>query len=113
MIIPVVTSDIDPAAVEELIGLCVEYDRIRAHAQGRAADAGPETDNDGIGCPDAQAAGDPHDSAAAGAGPSAEALAMLEHQILGTVMRVMSGPGGVASFLMGIWQVTAGRSRGS
>ena len=99
MIIPVVTSDIDPAAVEELIGLCVEYDRIRAHAQGRTADTGPEANTDGIGCADAQAAGDPHDSPAAGADPSAEALAMLEHQILGTIIRVMSGPGGVASFL--------------
>ena len=99
MIIPVVTSDIDPVAVEELIGLCVEYDRIRAHAQGRTADTGPEANTDGIGCADAQAAGDPHDSAAAGADPSAEVLAMLEHQILGIIIRVMSGPGGLASFL--------------
>jgi hypothetical protein len=30
---------------------------------------------------------------------AAGALAMLEHQILGTVLQVVSGPGGVASFL--------------
>jgi hypothetical protein len=29
MIIPVVIGDIDPGAVEDLIGLCVRYDRIR------------------------------------------------------------------------------------
>ena len=32
MIIPVVTADIDPAAVADLIAACVQYDRIRAHA---------------------------------------------------------------------------------
>jgi hypothetical protein len=36
---------------------------------------------------------------------------MLEQQILGAVIGVVSGPGGIASFLrrnlMGIWQVTA------
>jgi len=67
MIIPVVTADIDPAAVEDLIAACVQYDRIRA----RAAEAD-------------RAAG---------------SLAMLEHQILAKVIQVVSGPGGVASFL--------------
>ena len=32
MIIPVVTGDLDPAAVEDLVSLCVQYDRARAHA---------------------------------------------------------------------------------
>ncbi len=32
MIIPVVTGDIDPGAIEELIAACVEYHRIRAQA---------------------------------------------------------------------------------
>ena len=30
MIVPVVTGDVDPAAVEDLIAACVHYDRIRA-----------------------------------------------------------------------------------
>jgi hypothetical protein len=33
------------------------------------------------------------------AGTAAEVLAMLEHQILATVIQIVSGPGGVASFL--------------
>jgi len=92
MTVPVVLGDVDPGAVEDLIGLCVLYDRTRAHARGSTG-TGPEADAD------AQAGGDPGDSAAAGADPSAEVLAMLEHQILGTIIRVLSGPGGVASFL--------------
>jgi hypothetical protein len=61
MTIPVVTADIDSAAVEDLIAACVQYDRIRA----RVAEADR----------------------------AAESLAMLEHQILAKVIRVLSGPG--------------------
>jgi hypothetical protein len=99
MIVPVVSGDIDVGAVEELVGLCVQYDRIRAHAQGRTAGPGTEADAEGIGDTEAHADGDIGDSAAAGTGPAAEVLAMLEHQILGTIIRVLSGPGGVASFM--------------
>ena len=66
MIIPVVTADIDPAAIEGLITACVQYHRIRTQ---------PAPDD------------------------GAEVLAMLEHQILAAVLQVVSGPGGVASFL--------------
>ena len=100
MIVPVVTADLDPGAVEVLIGLCVEYDRIRRQAPG-PADPDGRTDTDG--------STDPGDGAAVSAGsdktPTAQArrtaqvLAMLEHQILATVLQIVSGPGGVASFL--------------
>jgi hypothetical protein len=120
IIIPVVTADIDPAAVEELIGLCVCYHRTRAGASaGQAA-------------PDGQAGPGPQDLAGAGNGTvisawpggtaatvadqavaaaraaqdgdaaaarAAEVLAMLEHQILAKILQVVSGPGGAASFL--------------
>jgi Domain of unknown function (DUF222) len=90
MIIPVVTGDIDPSAVEALITACVQYHRVRTQAtagqppvpaqQDAAQQDGPAgQDGDG-------------DSAA-------EVLAMLEHQILAAVLQVVSGPGGVASFL--------------
>jgi hypothetical protein len=89
--VPVVTGDIDPSAIEDLIAACVSYHRIRAEqaagqdsAQGR--DSG--TEQDGVIAPDAPPAG-----------TSAEVLAMLEHQILANVIQVVSGPGGVASFL--------------
>jgi len=38
-IIPVVTADLDPGAVEQLIGLCVQYDHLRSHSP-----AGPDED---------------------------------------------------------------------
>jgi hypothetical protein len=87
MIIPVVTGDLDPAAIEDLIGLCVEYDRARAHAA----------------VPDQAEPGDPADPAGpaglAGRTAHAEALARLEEQILARVIQIVSGPGGIASFL--------------
>jgi len=84
MIIPVVTGDIDPGAVEELITLCVQYDRIRTHTAGEQEDTAGPAGHGTAGTPTA--------------GP-AEVLAMLEHRILGTIIQVVSGPGGIASFL--------------
>jgi Domain of unknown function (DUF222) len=117
MIIPVVTCDIDAGAVEELICLCVRYHRVRTR--------GPLDTRDGTGS--VVAAGSPVTSGAAAATASpavpagligsaaqqaeqaeraamvtetvAEALAEMEQQILGKILQVVSGPGGVASFL--------------
>jgi len=79
MIVPVVSADIDPTAIELLITACVEFHRIR-------------TQDDTAGQQDPAAA-------APSAGTTAEVLAILEHQILAAVLQVVSGPGGVASFL--------------
>jgi len=79
MLVPVVTGDLDLGAVEVLVGLCVQYEHLR-----RQAPAGPGQDP-------AQDAGQ--------AARAAQVLAMLEHQILATVLQIVSGPGGVASFL--------------
>ncbi len=78
MLVPVVTADLDLGAVEQLVGLCVQYEHLR-----RQAPAGPGQDP----AQDAQQGG------------AAQVLAMLEHQILATVLQIVSGPGGVASFL--------------
>jgi Domain of unknown function (DUF222) len=107
IIVPVVLADIDPGAVEDLIGLCVQYDRVRSHAAGQ--DGGGQ---DGAGTGDgavtparpdgaaaAQAGPDADAGQAAPAGRAAEVLGLLEHQILATVIRIVSGPGGLASFL--------------
>ena len=75
MIVPVVTADLDPGAVEILISLCAEYDHLR-----RQAPAGPDLDPEQ-------------------ADRTTQVLAMLEHQILAAVLQIVSGPGGVASFL--------------
>src|SRR5579862_8264273 len=79
ILVPVVTGDLDLGAVEQLIGLCVQYDH-----QRRQAPAGPGQDP----AQDAQQDG-----------RAAQVLAMLEHQILAAVLQIVSGPGGVASFL--------------
>ena len=83
IIVPVVSADLDPGAVEQLVGLCVEYDHLR-----RQAPAGPGQDP----------AQDPAQDAGQ-ADRAAQVLAMLEHQILAAVLQIVSGPGGVASFL--------------
>ena len=151
MLVPVVTGDLDLGAVEQLIGLCVQYDHLRRQApDGTGADGRADAD-DGTGArsgavvpsdadrqpgPRSPDGGDTGDSSPAGpgqdpgqdagdsapvgsgqdpgqdagdsagqdepgeqAGRRAQVLAMLEHQILATVLQIVSGPGGVASFL--------------
>ena len=89
MAVPVVTGDVDPAAMEDLIAFCVRYHSIRARD--------PAADQDGAVIP----AGLTGSAArrARQATMVADTLAELEHQILGKVLQVVSGPGGVASFL--------------
>jgi hypothetical protein len=82
MIIPVVTADIDPGPIEMLITACVQYHATRTQ----------DTTQDTAGQDDTTGQDDP-------AGSTTEVLAMLEHQILAAVLQIVSGPGGVASFL--------------
>jgi hypothetical protein len=122
MIIPVVTGDIDPAAVEDLIALCVRYHQLRTQAApaapvpaavGTSDPEAPETE-DRTASPDARdggaagaavpagltgAAARHADQAAMAADAVADALAAMEQQILGKILQVVSGPGGAASFL--------------
>jgi hypothetical protein len=95
-------GDVDGGAVEDLILLCVRYHRLRTGAPDPA---------------DLRCSADSQDAAGSGrmvipagltgsaarqaaqAATVADALADLEHQILGKVLQVVSGPGGVASFL--------------
>jgi hypothetical protein len=108
MLIPVVLGDIDPGAIEDLIGLCVRYHAIRAGAPDPAPSS-PATQD---GTSDAASAAGIPDGAPVPAGlistaarqadlaaAVAETLAGLEQQIIGKVLQVVSGPGGVASFL--------------
>ena len=118
MIIPVVTGDIDPAAVEDLIAVCVRYHQLRT----QTPPADPADPVSGAGTPgpaetgaqDRTAAPDASVPVPAGlAGPAARhaeqaaqvtataaaALAELEHQILAKILQVVSGPGGAASAL--------------
>ncbi|HLK76016.1 MAG TPA: DUF222 domain-containing protein [Streptosporangiaceae bacterium] len=86
MIIPVVLADVDPGALDDLIALCVQYHHLRIQTPPAEPGPGPAT----------------QDAAARRAELTATvtgALADLEQQILGTILQVVSGPGGAASFL--------------
>jgi hypothetical protein len=89
---PVVLGDIDAGAVDELIVLCARYHQIRTQAAPGNQDATPVP-------PSAPVPAGLTSRAASQAAAVADALAELEHQILGQVLQVVSGPGGVASFL--------------
>ena len=78
VIAPVVTGDVDPGVLEGLVRLCVELDRLD-HAADRHDLAG-----------DGQADGQRE------ASPSREAL---QRAIIGKAVDLLSGPGGLASFL--------------
>ena len=117
MLVPVVTSDVDPGAVDELILLCVQYHRIRTQASASDGTPDPAEIPDPVGVPDPSDTPDPADATSStgtagnpdGAGSAArdarqaaavtEMLAGLEHQIIAKVLQVVSGPGGAASFL--------------
>jgi hypothetical protein len=100
---PIVTGDVDVGALEDLVRLCVELDRHRRANADADADADPEVGagaGDG-GAPDAGAGADPGTSgpdntADPGTGPAREAL---ERAIIGRAVDLLSGPGGLASFL--------------
>jgi hypothetical protein len=116
MIIPVVTADIDPAAVDELIALCVRFHQLRApapadpHARVDAGTPDPQDTPHGTGAQDRTRTPDATAPVPAGltgttarqaeiTATVADALAEMEQQILGKILQVVSGPGGTASVL--------------
>ena len=78
---PIVTGDVNPAALEDLVRLCVELDRLRHHPRTGTGSPG---DGDGQPVP-------PQDTA--------RAWEALERAIIGKAVDLLSGPGGLASFL--------------
>ncbi len=103
-VIPVVTSQVDPGALDELVSLCLQYAGHGPHC-GAGHEASPPQNPEDGGLQDR----DPRsEGAAGGAGatcppgarlPTAEALEMLRHAIIGKAVDLVSGPGGLASFL--------------
>ena len=77
--VPFVTGDVNPGALEDLVRLCVQLDRLRHHPRG-------SDDTDGIG-------------PAVPAPDTALAWEALERAIIGKAVDLLSGPGGLASFL--------------
>ena len=71
---PIVTGEVNPAALDDLVRLCVQLDRLRHHHAGDGGQNAPAPDTT----------------------PAWEAL---EQAIIGKAVDLLSGPGGLASFL--------------
>jgi len=88
-LIPVVTGQVDPAALDALVGLCLQFTGHGPHcepAAGPPGKDGPQLPGDSL-------------RPAGPRPPADQALEMLRHAIIGTAVDLVSGPGGLASFL--------------
>ena len=83
---PVVTGEVNPTALEGLVRLCVQLDWLGRHGHDHSGDAtdalAPDTSRSSGNDPDA-----------------ARAREALEQAIIGKAVELVSGPGGLASFL--------------
>jgi hypothetical protein len=91
-LIPVVTGGIDPAALDDLVNLCLQYAGHGPHC-GTSQPAAPAD------CPDPACEPAPPADLAGPQPPTPTALEMLRHAIIGKAVDLVSGPGGLASFL--------------
>ncbi len=111
---PVVTGEVDPAVLEDLIRLCVQLDRLRRHDPGgTGGTGGTDTSDSGIGGSGSDTSGGTggdSDTAGGGTGTgtdgqgaavsdTARAWAALEQAVIGKAVDLLSGPGGLAGFL--------------
>ncbi len=100
MLVPVVTGDVDPGALDDLVRLCVELARISNGPDPARIGNGPDPARMGNGPDPADADPDDPDRAAGPDAPSAAlARAALQRAIIGKAVDLLSGPGGLASFL--------------
>jgi hypothetical protein len=101
-LIPVVTGQVDPAALDDLVSLCLQFAG-HGHHCGPPADPAAQPAQTAAQSGAAAPAASP--DAAGDAGPTAprpptpQALEMLRHAIIGKAVDLVSGPGGLASFL--------------
>ena len=98
-ITPVVTGDISTAVLADLVRLCVE---LAGHGPGRCGPGTEDTSTaaDGTGAGAQQAGG--HGAGGHGDGPqppTERGREALEQAIIGAAVELVSGPGGLASFL--------------
>ena len=76
---PFVTGEVNPAALDDLVRLCVQLDRLRHHPR-----TGPDGTGSGQGAPGQD---------------TARAWEAIERAVIGKAVDLLSGPGGLASFL--------------
>ena len=102
---PLVTGEVNPAALEDLVRLCVELDRLRHRPRtsqdstdtGGTDTGGTGSDGTGTGTGSEGTGGDGGQGAP---GPDTSlAWEALERAIIGKAVDLLSGPGGLASFL--------------
>ena len=79
---PIVTGEVNPAALEDLVRLCVQLDRLHHHAGQDGTDGDGDGSDPGAPAPD-----------------TTRAWEALEQAIIGKAVDLLSGPGGLASFL--------------
>ena len=90
-IIPVVTGQIDPAALDDLVSLCLQFAGHGPHCGSpQYADPAAELGQAEPGQAEDRTGPRP---------PTPQALEMLRHAIIGKAVDLVSGPGGLASFL--------------
>jgi hypothetical protein len=107
MVVPVVTGEVDPGVLEDLVRLCVilagHHGAAGCGAHGQAGEGADQSGHGGVGAPDpaGAAAGQVAQYQCCGGAPplTAHAREMLERQIIGRAVDLVSGPGGLASFL--------------
>ena len=104
MITPVVTGDVDPGALDDLVRLCLQLAGHGAHCAPRpgpdpADPAAPDPASPDVAGRTGRDPGRPSDPPAGPAQLTAMAREALQQAIIGKVADLLSGPGGLASFL--------------
>jgi Domain of unknown function (DUF222) len=85
---PFVTGEVNPAALDDLVRLCVQLDRLRHH------DTGSSAGQDGTGSDRSEG-----DGQGTTAPDTTQGWEAIERAIIGKAVDLLSGPGGLASFL--------------
>jgi Domain of unknown function (DUF222) len=80
---PVVTGDVDLSVIDDLVRLCVQLDRLEHAAAEAAGNQSP----------------DPDSPVPSSSGPASPSRGALVQGIIGKATDLLSGPGGLASFL--------------
>jgi Domain of unknown function (DUF222) len=100
-IIPVVTGQVDPAALDDLVSLCLQFAGHGPHC-GSPQHPDPATQPGAAGPAggsDPACEQGPAEDRAGPRPPTPQALEMLRHAIIAKAIDLVSGPGGLASFL--------------
>ena len=96
---PVVTGEVNADALGELVRLCVELDRYRRGTSGHGTGDHDGTDNSGGDDSGGDSSSSSSDRAGRAGPDTSLAWEALERAVIGKAVDLLSGPGGLASFL--------------